>query len=39
MCQAKTVYERLCLMNHSVDKIYLVEGGEDLEYNSKYVQS
>ena len=26
-------------MNHSIDKSYVVEGGEDVEYNSKYVQS
>ena len=38
-CQINKIYERLCLMNHSPDKSYAIEGGEDLEYNSKYIQS
>ena len=37
--QLNCLFERLGCMNHSKDKSYYVSGGEDMEYNSLYIQN
>ena len=37
--QINCLFERLGCMNHSLDKSYFVTGGEDMEYNSLYIQN